>query len=363
MDAPDRRPPRPMPRLATLATELMLPALRAVDQLPAGPRQRATADSRAILSAAGISDEQLLQPTARLPHDVALRLLEAALVASGDRSFALRAGMGTRRDDLGVFAAVTVTAPDLGAAIQLGVHCSPLLHDGSDYDMICKNGMAHWTHSFRPELRTSAAANEYVVAVCYAMSRHYLGTDLPLREVHFAHAEPTHHSLCEHLLSTPARFRQSKNALVFDQQALSAQLPSADRAIHRVVKRYANELLARQPRLQPFTARVDGIVRSQLARTARLSAIADAMFMSESTVQRRLQAEGTSHSEILERVRRELSIELLETTDLTISEIAFQLGFAHRPAFHRAFRRWFRMSPSEHRAGTAQDALPRLLRG
>ena len=80
--------------------------------------------------------------------------------------------------------------------------------------------------------------------------------------------------------------------------------------------------------------------------------------MSESGVQRRLAAAGTSHTEILEDVRREVATALLTETDLNVSEIAFQLGFAHRPAFHRAFSRWYGCSPTEHpRAERAEPVL------
>ena len=39
----------------------------------------------------------------------------------------------------------------------------------------------------------------------------------------------------------------------------------------------------------------------------------------------------------------------LARPELDLSEIGFRLGFAHPPAFHRAFRRWFGVTPSEFR--------------
>jgi AraC-like DNA-binding protein len=40
-----------------------------------------------------------------------------------------------------------------------------------------------------------------------------------------------------------------------------------------------------------------------------------------------------------------------------VSEVAFQLGFAHRPAFHRAFLRWFGRSPSDYRENRPRTAF------
>jgi AraC-like DNA-binding protein len=62
--------------------------------------------------------------------------------------------------------------------------------------------------------------------------------------------------------------------------------------------------------------------------------------MSVATLRRRLDDEGTSHTEILDEVRHELARVYLRDPHLAISEVAFMLGFAHVAAFYKAFRRW-----------------------
>jgi AraC-like DNA-binding protein len=127
-----------------------------------------------------------------------------------------------------------------------------------------------------------------------------------------------------------------------------------------VLTRYADELSKRLPRVNAFVERARTFVRKNLARDASLGALAATLHMSESSVQRRLQAVGISHSEIVDAVRRELATELLEAGELNVSEIAFRLGFAHRPAFHRAYRRWFGTAPKSHRTDQAEGELYRF---
>jgi len=71
--------------------------------------------------------------------------------------------------------------------------------------------------------------------------------------------------------------------------------------------------------------------------------------MSERTLRRRLKDEGVQLRELIEQTRREEARRYLERSALSVSEIAYRLGFAQPPAFHRAFRRWLGVSPLQYR--------------
>jgi AraC-like DNA-binding protein len=85
--------------------------------------------------------------------------------------------------------------------------------------------------------------------------------------------------------------------------------------------------------------------------------------VSDSSLRRKLAAEHTTHSELLDALRRELALELLAHPELDIAEVAFRLGFSHPPAFHRAFKRWYGVSPSDHRGSGSHSAFYRFHRG
>ena len=73
------------------------------------------------------------------------------------------------------------------------------------------------------------------------------------------------------------------------------------------------------------------------------------MNMSTRTLQRRLQEEGVSFQQLLERTRRELALQYLGQPQLTLFEIACMLGFADPSNFFRAFKRWFGLPPGQYR--------------
>jgi AraC-like DNA-binding protein len=72
--------------------------------------------------------------------------------------------------------------------------------------------------------------------------------------------------------------------------------------------------------------------------------------MHERTLRKRLTAEGTRLQRLVSQTRFELAKQLLENTQLPLSEIASALRYADAAVFSRAFRSWSKTSPREWRA-------------
>lgn len=71
--------------------------------------------------------------------------------------------------------------------------------------------------------------------------------------------------------------------------------------------------------------------------------------MASSTFRRRLHAEGTTFQAIKNGLRRDMAITSLSQDAAPIEQLAQALGFAEAAAFHRAFRKWTGMRPSDYR--------------
>jgi AraC-like DNA-binding protein len=66
-------------------------------------------------------------------------------------------------------------------------------------------------------------------------------------------------------------------------------------------------------------------------------------------MRRRLHEEGATYQGIKDQLRRDLAIGYLSHSDRSVMDIALELGFSERSAFHRAFRKWTGASPGEFR--------------
>jgi len=80
-----------------------------------------------------------------------------------------------------------------------------------------------------------------------------------------------------------------------------------------------------------------------IAHTARLLGVP------VRTLQRRLQQDGLSYSQLVEKTRYELACHLIEGADRSMAQVAKALGYADPASFSRAFRRWTSMSPRQYR--------------
>ena len=80
-----------------------------------------------------------------------------------------------------------------------------------------------------------------------------------------------------------------------------------------------------------------------------IEALAERLNMSERTLRRKLDLEGTSYSQILMRVRHALALDYLTATRLKIVDIASALSFSDVGSFRHAFKKWTGLSPNEYR--------------
>lgn len=77
--------------------------------------------------------------------------------------------------------------------------------------------------------------------------------------------------------------------------------------------------------------------------------MASMLNMSQHTLQRRLREHGETFRSLLAQVRIDLAERYVRGRDLSMTEIAFLLGYNDTSAFSRAFRSWFGMSPTQAR--------------
>jgi AraC-like DNA-binding protein len=79
--------------------------------------------------------------------------------------------------------------------------------------------------------------------------------------------------------------------------------------------------------------------------------IAEELFLSRSKLYRKIKAlTGDTATEFIRKIKLEKAKELLEKTDLTVSEIGYKVGFSSPSYFTKCFKNYFGQIPKEIRA-------------
>ena len=85
--------------------------------------------------------------------------------------------------------------------------------------------------------------------------------------------------------------------------------------------------------------------------------------MHRRTLHRHLRTEGLAFRQVADEIRFEIACELLENTDMALSQVAAALQYSELSAFTRAFRRWSGQTPSAWRGSHPRVLTLRRARG
>jgi len=352
---------------ATAATELLNPFLRLVRAQGRVAERRLLERAGPLLASVGVDQDALSRPNARIPHAAVMALLRVVVEVLDDPAAGLHAGIGAQADDFGLYEYVVRSAPTLGLSVRCSERYLALLHEGAELELAVDGERALLVYRLSRGLTAPSGVHEFVISALLAGTKRYLGPRALPSELRFEHAAPPYRAELERAVGTVVRFEQSHTALVFPAAALDLPMAHADAGLHATLCRYADQLLAQLSTHKPVAHRVRSLLRERIVEgehaQATLPSVASALRTSARSLRRKLEHEGTSHSDLVDDVRRELAIGFLAQAELDLSQIAFRLGFAYSPAFHRAFRRWYGMGPSDYRRRMGGQLVQRLLGG
>lgn len=316
----------------------------------------------AELAAAALGGSLGQDRDARAPADKLPALLAEAVRITGDPAFALHHAMAADPRRFGVLAYATSTSRTLGDAYGHATRFLALWNEGMELRMSMAAGEAilELTPRGLAVDRDSEGLRQLFVlatATVVQLARAFTGMDLAPRGVELYTAAPDTPSLGDELAGfyrCPLRFRAPVTRVTWDAAALDLPLRTADPALAAILARHAEDLLAELDTAPTWARRTRDALLEALGRDdTDLPAVARKLGTGERSLQRRLREEGTSFQAVLEDARHELALRYLRDPRLSLSEIAYLLGFADLSAFYRAFKRWTGTAPAEYRGQPA----------
>lgn len=191
--------------------------------------------------------------------------------------------------------------------------------------------------------------NDAVLALIMSICRLNYITDLEPVSVTFTHPIPSCSARFFAYFQAPVIFEASANSLTLPIAAVDKNLPGSHPQLAELNDQVMIEYLAKLDQ-DEITQKVKAIIIDQLpSGNVTEESVARALYMSSRSLQRHLQREDTTYTTLLNEIRQDLAEQYLTEQDISLTEIAFLLGFSESSAFSRAFKRWIGVSPSEYR--------------
>lgn len=144
-------------------------------------------------------------------------------------------------------------------------------------------------------------------------------------------------------------FSQPRNAIYFDQADLDTRLPAANAELARQNDEAVLNFLARLDKANVVAQVHAKLIELLPSGDCSKAKVASALNMSVRTLHNRLADAGTTYQQLLDRTRRELAEQYMQQPNISVSEVAYLLGFSDCSNFSRAFHRWTGKSPSDFR--------------
>lgn len=312
------------------------------------------AEPKPLLRQHGLSAARLADEDAQLPLAAALDLLEDSARITGHDDFGLLLARRQDLSQLGPVALAMQNCPTVAQALDclarylfvqspglaMSLHLPGLLGDGT-VDLRY--------HITAPGRQFPRQGYDHGMAVGHHMLGLLAGSRYRLRAVSLPFRPEAPLQAHARFFGAAIRVDQPHCALHVDAACLDAPVRSANAALLRIATDYLaahfpgpDRMVAPRVRLALSHAWVD-------ASTDK-AAIAAALAMHPRTLQRRLEAEGTSFDAIREELRHRQVLHFLGGTRLPLSQVAALLGFSEQSALTRYCRRRFGRTPSAIRA-------------
>jgi AraC-like DNA-binding protein len=341
-----------MQRMVTTALAMPPSAAGTMTRLAAARATAAGLNLDPLLRKARLTAAQIQDRHARV--DVAAQIAFLNLVADAlpDELLGFNLAETLELREAGLLYFVLASSATLGEAMARAERYSSITnegillqcHDGNDFGVRCSYvGVPR--HADRHQVEFWATM---LVRLCQALTE----TSVRPIRVSFVHPRCSVSDRLDAFFGCEVAFASDRDEVAFARAASQLPLVGAEPYLNKLLVGYCQEALShRTSPANPLRASVENALAPLLPHgKGSVGEVARVLGMSDRTLSRRLAAENLTFLGIREEMRKDLARRYLADASLSISRIAWLLGFQEVSAFTHAFRRWAGKTPTQMRA-------------
>lgn len=266
----------------------------------------------------------------------------------GDVSLGFHHGQHFDAGRWGVLGFIAVTAQNFQAAIEAQYRFQSLSGNMGAPLQFCDGGVT--TLQWVPAYNCSHHFAEQIVTGLVSLAREVTNNlKYAPNAVYFTHAAQADVSNYMEYFQCPVFFNAKFNGLDVNNELLEVPLRKSDTETHKILISHAQSLLEEQTFTSPLEVIKDYIVKTLPSHVPDIEEVSSYLQLSVRSTQRKLQEYGTSYSQVLDAIRKELALTYLRQTQNSVLYVSERLGFSEQSAFQRAFKRWTGITPKRYR--------------
>ena len=305
-----------------------------------------------LLQRVGLSEREFDTRQGRISASAQSKLLEYAAEALNDSAFGLHLAQQTNPREVGLLFYVAAAAKNVSEAVTLYERYCRIVNEAVRVKVL--EGESGVVVEFvfvgvsRHRVRQNA---EFGLAAMIKALREIAGRNIHPTLVSFAHAGNSNGRELERFFGCPIEFDASIDQLAFSNETLALPLVTEDRHLLDTLQPICDEAAKeRNTTKGTLRASVENEVQRLLHHgKAQRETVAKKLAISTRTLARRLADENTTYEEVVDQLRRSLALQYVKEPSLSLSQIAWLLGYEGSSSFNHAFLRWTGRSPSATR--------------
>lgn len=310
-----------------------------------------------ILEGTGLEPAQVPNPATRCSIQQLYQVGRNALRLSPQPGLGLRVGQRLHATSYGMWGYALLCCETLRHASDMAVRYHPLAMPAMGIRWFEAGDYAVWEFARNHEIPAELEPEIYrffldmQFSLQVTLVRDAMGSWCLPAKASYGIPAPDYAEQIAAILHCAVDFDQPRSQLFFPASWLERSLQMAN-PIAAVQMSATCARLMGEFRWQSGIARrvYDELTRVP-GRFPGIDAVASSLCIAPRTLRRKLEVEGTSYTELLNRVRLALAIDFLRTTVLSVDDIATALGFSDAVSFRHALKRWTGKTPTDLRHG------------
>lgn len=191
--------------------------------------------------------------------------------------------------------------------------------------------------------------SEALLTCIVTQARWLSGKPLNFRKVQLAYARPEHYQLYQNMFGCEVEFACARHCIVFDQQLLNTPVLTANPSVFDIKLSHCREVLRQWESMFSIREQIYTLLKRAHPDIPSMELVARTLHLSRSSLYRKLRLAETNYQRIVDDFRCDEARRYLQRNELSLCDVAENLGFSDASNFRRAFKKWTGVSPRHYR--------------